>query len=217
MSYANPDPAYPTAPWIVHTVSDRGGAGAHGLVPIALRSGPTFFAPPTEWHPAHLGPDSALNTRSSPGNTIEQRYYSDQVGALTEKLDKERERNKGLRVESRSWRQMPPSLLRSRRDAQANFQTSSNDVARWSRRRWRFSQALAFAYNLAAVTKKPTPRTKGSTCVHSLLHEDTPGCSVEPALCAEASPDSFCRPELLDQILRSASEVTVALANTGGP
>ena len=31
MSYANPDPANPTAPWIIHTISDRGGAGAHGM------------------------------------------------------------------------------------------------------------------------------------------------------------------------------------------
>src|SRR5258708_5236644 len=31
MAYAKPDPANPTAPWIVHTISDSGGAGAHGM------------------------------------------------------------------------------------------------------------------------------------------------------------------------------------------
>jgi Domain of Unknown Function (DUF1080)/FG-GAP-like repeat len=31
MSYAKPDPANPTAPWIVHKVSDPGLAGAHGM------------------------------------------------------------------------------------------------------------------------------------------------------------------------------------------
>jgi hypothetical protein len=31
MAYAKPDPANPTAPWIVHTISDNGGAGAHGM------------------------------------------------------------------------------------------------------------------------------------------------------------------------------------------
>jgi hypothetical protein len=31
MSYANPDPANPTAPWIVHTISEPGLAGAHGM------------------------------------------------------------------------------------------------------------------------------------------------------------------------------------------
>jgi hypothetical protein len=31
MSYANPDPADPTAPWIVHTISEPGLAGAHGM------------------------------------------------------------------------------------------------------------------------------------------------------------------------------------------
>jgi hypothetical protein len=31
MSYANPDPANPTAPWIIHTVSEPGLAGAHGM------------------------------------------------------------------------------------------------------------------------------------------------------------------------------------------
>jgi hypothetical protein len=31
MSFAKPDPANPTAPWIVTAVSDRGGAGAHGM------------------------------------------------------------------------------------------------------------------------------------------------------------------------------------------
>jgi hypothetical protein len=31
MSYANPDPANPTAPWIVHKVSEPGLAGAHGM------------------------------------------------------------------------------------------------------------------------------------------------------------------------------------------
>jgi hypothetical protein len=31
MSYAKPDPANPTAPWIVHTISEPGLAGAHGM------------------------------------------------------------------------------------------------------------------------------------------------------------------------------------------
>lgn len=31
MSFAKPDPANPTGPWIVTAVSDRGGAGAHGM------------------------------------------------------------------------------------------------------------------------------------------------------------------------------------------
>ena len=31
MQYANPDPSNPTAPWIVHTVSEPGLAGAHGM------------------------------------------------------------------------------------------------------------------------------------------------------------------------------------------
>ncbi|HXB72641.1 MAG TPA: FG-GAP-like repeat-containing protein [Candidatus Acidoferrales bacterium] len=31
MAYAKPDPAHPTAPWIVHKISERMGVGAHGM------------------------------------------------------------------------------------------------------------------------------------------------------------------------------------------
>src|SRR5205807_6572227 len=31
LSYASPDPANPTAPWVIHHISGPGGVGAHGL------------------------------------------------------------------------------------------------------------------------------------------------------------------------------------------
>jgi len=31
MAYAKPDPVNPTAPWIVHKISERIGVGAHGM------------------------------------------------------------------------------------------------------------------------------------------------------------------------------------------
>ena len=31
MEYAKPDPANPTAPWIVHSISEKSGVNAHGM------------------------------------------------------------------------------------------------------------------------------------------------------------------------------------------
>jgi repressor LexA len=73
------------------------------------------------------------------GAAIEQDYFKGEIRKLTEEIEKD-------------W-------VRSRGDAPADFEAGSDYVSRWPRRRWRFSQA--FAYNRAAVTKKPYTAKQG--------------------------------------------------------
>ena len=107
------------------------------------------------------------------GAAIEQDYFKGEIRRLTEEIEKERERSKGLvgRIAI-----MEANAARLGFDPEEMHKPILKPVRTMSRagqrRRWRFSQAVA--YNRAAVTKKRLHReTRPVPGVHFLLHEDS--------------------------------------------